>query len=170
MESKIAGARMRSLPWSQVKSWRCILCGICCRKYSVVLKFPEWLSIIKRFGVEYTAPSITNFFLKRRNDGSCVFLKEDTTTSFCSLQYEKPIACKLWPFKVHDHPKYGQSERAVYYRGSKKLFVYVDPACPGLAFGPPTQEFTHSVIPEFIEIASGLRRRQHKTTANLWYR
>lgn len=170
MEPEAAGARMRPLPWSQVKSWRCILCGICCRKYSVVLKLPEWLSIIKRFGVEYTAPSVSNFFLKRRDNGSCVFLNEHTSTAFCGLQHAKPIACKLWPFKVLDHPKFGHPEHAVYQRGQHKLFVYVDPACPGLTFGPPSLEFTYSVIPEFVEIASGLRHRQQKTTANLWLR
>lgn len=159
---------MRFLPWSQVRSWRCVACGICCRKYSVVLKFPEWLNIVKKFGVECTAPSISNFFLRRGTDGSCVFLQSGYVKSFCSLQYEKPIACKLWPFKIVNHPKFGHSKHAVFNRGSQRLYVYVDPVCRGLALGVPTREFTHSTIPEFIELASGLRRRQYKTTANFW--
>jgi len=158
---------MRILPWSQIRSWRCVACGICCRKYSVVLKFLEWLSIVKRFGVEYTAPSISNFFLRRGTDGSCVFLRTGNINSYCSLQYEKPIACKLWPFKIVNYPKFGHPKHAAFNRGSQRLYVYVDPGCRGLAFGVPTREFAHFIIPEFIEIASGLRRRQFKTTANV---
>ncbi|MFQ6068135.1 MAG: YkgJ family cysteine cluster protein [Candidatus Bathyarchaeia archaeon] len=158
---------MRVVPWSLVSSWRCNACGICCRRYDVVLKFPEWLNIVKTFGVEYTAPSISKFFLRRRADGSCVFLYKTFTKAFCGLQNMKPQACKLWPFKVLDKPKYGDSNHAVYHYGNRRLFIYVDSACKGLRYGMPTQEFAYSVIPEFVEIAFGVRRKQYKTTAIL---
>ncbi len=159
------GARMRVVPWSHVSSWRCNACGICCKHYDVVLGFPEWLGIVKSFGVEYTASSVNKFFLRRKSDGSCAFLYETPNASRCSLQYMKPKACKLWPFKILDKPKFGSPNDAAYYYGHGKLFVYVDGACTGLRFGLPTREFTYSLIPEFIEIALGLRRRQLKTTA-----
>ena len=158
---------MQVVPWSQVRSWRCNACGICCRYYDVVLKFPEWLNIVKNFGVEYTAPGLNRFFFGKRADGSCAFLHETSNVSFCGLQHAKPQACKLWPFKVLDKPKFGSPDSAVYYHGNRRLFIYVDPACTGLKFGVPTQEFTYSVIPEFIEIAFGVRRKQFKTTAIL---
>ena len=33
----ISGTRMRIIPWSHIRSWRCIVCGACCRNYDVVL-------------------------------------------------------------------------------------------------------------------------------------
>lgn len=158
---------MRVVPWSQVRSWRCNACGICCRQYDVVLKFPEWLSIVRNFGVGYTTPGLNKFFLRRRPDGSCAFLHETRNVSICGLQHVKPLACKLWPFKVLNRPRFGNPRNAVYARGNRRLFVYIDSACTGLVFGVPTREFAYSVIPEFIEIASGLRQKQFKTTAIL---
>ncbi len=158
---------MRYLPWREVSSWRCNLCGICCRYYTVILGFPEWLNIVKSFGVEYTAPAISKLSVRRRIDGTCVFLHKVADFSFCSLQHMKPQACKLWPFKVLSKPKFGSASRAVYYHQAQKLFIYTDPACPGLRRGVPTQEFAHSVIPEFVEIALGVRQKQLKTTSFL---
>lgn len=158
---------MQAVPWSQVRSWRCNMCGICCRHYDVVLKFPEWLSIVKNFGIEYTAPSLDKIFLRRRSDGSCSFLLETPKASFCGLQHAKPKACKLWPFKVLDRSKFGNHNKAAYHYRDRKLFIYVDPACTGLRLGEPTREFVYSVIPEFIEIALNSCRRQFKTTAVL---
>jgi Fe-S-cluster containining protein len=156
---------MQFVPWSLVNSWRCNLCGICCKRYDVILKFPEWLSIVKTFGSDYTAPTISTFSLGRRADGSCMFLSTSPYASFCRLQHAKPQACKLWPFKILDKPRYGRRSDAAYYCGDRRLFVYVDPACPGLRFGTPTPEFAYSVVPEFAEIAAGVRRRQLKSTA-----
>jgi Fe-S-cluster containining protein len=158
---------MHIVPWNVVNSWHCNMCGICCKQYDVVLKFPEWLGIVKTFGAEYTAPTISRFSLGRSANGSCLFLQATPTTSFCGLQHAKPQACKLWPFKVLDKPKYGRPNDAVYNYGSRKLFVYVDPACPGLRFGVPSPEFAYSVVPEFVEIALGNCRRQFKSTAVL---
>ncbi|UCE95547.1 MAG: YkgJ family cysteine cluster protein [Candidatus Bathyarchaeota archaeon] len=158
---------MRIVPWNLISTWHCTRCGICCRKYDVVLKLPEWLNIVKAFGVEYTAASISKFLLRRRADGSCVFLHWTPNVFLCSLQRTKPKACKLWPFKVLDKPGYGSVNDAEYHYGHRRLFVYVDPMCPGLRYGVPKPEFVYSVIPEFIEIALGVRHKQFKTTANL---
>jgi Fe-S-cluster containining protein len=164
---RVAGKVMRVVPWSQVSSWRCRACGKCCREYDVVLKFPEWLSIVKNFGVEYTASSISKFLLRRRADGSCPFLYQTPTLAFCALQHSKPQACRLWPFKVLDRPRYGTPDEAQYRYGNRKLYVYVDTACLGLKYGAPTREYTYSVISEFVQTAFGVRRRQFKSTARL---
>jgi Fe-S-cluster containining protein len=158
---------MQIVPWSQVSSWRCNACGICCRRYDVLLKLPEWLSIVKKYGVKYTASSINSFLLRKRPDGSCTFLVEAPNTAFCSLQRTKPQACKLWPFKILDRPKFGSPSNASYRFGNRRLFIYADAACTGLTFGAPTHDFAYSVIPEFIEIAFGLRQKQFKSTAIL---
>jgi Fe-S-cluster containining protein len=159
---------MRIVPWKRIANWRCINCGLCCRDYNVVLNLPEWLYILKKFGVEYTTSSISRFYLAKKVNGSCVFLQETPNKSFCGIQHIKPLACKLWPFKILNNPKYGFPTQAEYsHYGNRKLYIYVDSACSGLQIGTPTQELKYSIIPEFIEIASFRFRKQVKSTAFL---
>lgn len=158
---------MQMVPWNLVKSWLCNSCGTCCKFYQVVLKFPEWLNIVKNFGVAYTSPSINRFLLGKRSDGSCVFLGKMANATFCSLQHAKPQACKLWPFKVLDQPKYGNSRYAAYHYGNREFFIYVDSGCTGVRIGLPSPDFAYSTIPEIIELALGVRQKQCKSTAVL---
>ena len=91
---------MQFVPWQNVADWHCKACGYCCKLYSVVLGFPEWLNISKSFGIETTVTGLDRFYIKRTSDGSCGFLCNKTNTYYCGLQGMKPEACKIWPFKV----------------------------------------------------------------------
>ncbi len=157
------------VPWRHIANWNCIACGKCCRLYSVVLSFPEWLKIVKNYGAGKTASGIDKLFIKRRNDGSCAFLYRFSNVYLCGLQYMKPKACKLWPFKVLSKPKYGHANEAVYYYGGGRFFLYADSSCSGLMYGTPTEEFASHTLKEFVEIAFGLRNSQIKTTANIGF-
>lgn len=156
---------MHFVPWKSIRSWRCTTCGICCRHYDVVLKFPEWLHIVKTFGVNYTSSSLNKLFLGRRGNGSCAFLHETQNGSFCGLQFIKPRACRIWPFKVLTRPRFGSPSQAIYTYKDRRFFIYADSVCRGLRFGIPTRELVYSIIPEFIGIAIGSNRKQFKTTA-----
>jgi len=158
---------MLPVPWRFVQDWNCIACGFCCKGYDVVLDFPEWLTIVKTYGVGFTEPSISRFFLKRKDDGTCVFLCDSYGRWLCALQHAKPIACKLWPFKVSDKPKYGRPNEAVYSYGEKKLYVYVDPSCAGLQLGNPASGFLNETLVEFVDLALGLRKKQFYSTIRL---
>jgi Fe-S-cluster containining protein len=153
------------VPWRRVADWRCISCGDCCRLYSVVINFHEWLKIVKNFGVETTATDLDKLFIKRNGDGSCAFLGRYSNVHLCGLQHMKPKACQLWPFKVLSEPKYGFANEAAYQVGSDSLFVYADSMCNGLRLGSPTPEFASITLREFVEIAIGLRESQFKTTS-----
>ena len=155
------------VPWRYVHSWNCIACGLCCKSFDVVLSFPEWVNLIKIYGVEVTKPGIDKIYLKRRSDGSCVFLQNFFGRWICGLQHMKPLACKLWPFKILSRPKYGRAEEALYKYKGHKLFIYVDPFCVGIKWGKPTFEFVSKTLNEFIELALGLRTKQVYSTANL---
>lgn len=159
---------MLPIPWSQVESWNCSACGLCCKGYEVVLDFPEWLNIVKNFGVDYTQPGMSKLFLRHKSDDSCVFLHNQYGNWLCSLQQMKPMACKLWPFKISNKPLYGKASQAIYHLGDSKLYVYVDPACPGLHWGNPNLEFLDLVLPEFVDLAVGKRRKQSFTTSQLF--
>jgi hypothetical protein len=87
--------------------------------------------------------------------------------SFVRTSANETKACKLWPFKIENKPKYGYANDAVYSYGGNRLFVYVDSACSGLRYGNPTWEFSNLVLREFLEIALNLRAVQYKTTGNI---
>jgi len=158
---------MLPVPWRYVESWNCITCGLCCKGFDVVLDFPEWINIVKAYGVDFTTPGISRFYLKQKSDGTCVFLYNNFGNWLCSLQNMKPITCKLWPFKISDKPKYGRPNEAVYNWGGKKLYVYVDPSCEGLRWGNPNSEVMNTTLPEFVDLALGLQRKQFYSTARL---
>jgi len=81
----------------------------------------------------------------------------------------KPLACKLWPFKIMDKPKYGDARKALFNHNGRRLFVYVDPSCPEIRWGKPTVKMMYKVIPEFIEIALGLKEKQLYSTSTMLY-
>lgn len=159
---------MLPVPWQNIESWNCTACGLCCKGYDVVLDFPEWISIVKTYGVDFTQPGISKFFLKRRNDGLCAFVCNNYGVWLCSLQHMKPIACKLWPFKILDKPKYGRPNEALYDWNNWKLYVYADSSCIGLRWGNPNPEFANSVLPEFVDLALGRYRKQFHSTSKLF--
>jgi len=159
---------MLPVPWRYVESWNCLACGLCCKGFDVVLDFPEWINIVKAYGVDYTQPGISRFYLKRKTDGTCVFLGNYYGNWLCSLQHMKPMACKLWPFKISDKPKYGRPNEARYNTANIKLYIYVDPSCAGLRWGNPSPEFMHTILPEFVDLALGQRLKQFYSTARLF--
>lgn len=158
---------MQFVPWQYIADWKCIACGACCRLYSVVLNFHEWLRIIKNYGVEQTVSGLDKLFIKRNTDGSCAFLCRFSNMYLCGLQQMKPKACKLWPFKIITRPEFGNASKAAYNYGGNTFFVYADSTCSGIMYGSPSWEFAHRTLKEFIEIALGVRSEQYKTTGEI---
>jgi Fe-S-cluster containining protein len=155
---------MVPIPWRRVKSWNCINCGVCCKEYDVLLGYSEWANIIRDFGISVIKPSVARLCLGKKDDGTCIFLYISSGSWLCALQSNKPKACKLWPFKIFEQPKYGGDSEAIYRIGERSLFIYVDPSCIGLTWGTPTRRFTHETLPEFIELALGIREKQFYST------
>ncbi len=160
---------MIPVPWRCVKSWRCVACGMCCKGYEVALGFEEWVNLIRLYGVQVTRLSMSRFYLGKKGDGACLFLHRFPDAWLCGLQNMKPKACKLWPFKISLRPKFGRPNEAIYKHKDRYLFVYVDPACPGIRWGNPTQEFTYGILTELVEIATGIREKQYYSTSRRSY-
>lgn len=160
---------MEPVPWQRIKSWNCINCGICCKEYDVVLGYFEWAEVIKKFGIGAIKPTVTRLCLGKKGDDTCVFLYNYYGSWLCGLQANKPRACKLWPFKVHEQPRFGKDKEAIYQCGNRDLYVYVDPSCLGLKYGTPTWGFVNEILPEFIEIALGRRQSQFYSTCRPIY-
>jgi len=160
---------MIPLPWSYVNSWRCAGCSLCCREFSVVLKFNEWLRIIRTYGVGVTMAGLNKFYMGKKSDGSCIFLYKPYGRWLCGLQHMKPTACKLWPFKIYMKPTYGKPEEALFNYEGRRFFVYIDPSCPEIIWGSPSSEMIYRVIPEVIEIALGIKEKQVYSTSLMLY-
>jgi len=159
---------MIPLPWRNVASWNCIACGMCCRGFHVVVGFNEWVKIVGAYGVGVTESGLDKLYLKKREDGTCVFLHKFYDTWLCGLQHMKPKACKLWPFKVLGRPKYGRPNEASYRYADRRLFIYLDSSCMGIKWGYPTQEFAHGTLTELVEIALGIRAKQYYSTSKIF--
>lgn len=158
---------MIPVPWRHINSWQCNGCGVCCKNYQVVLKFNEWLRLINRFGPGVTSTSLNRFYLGKRPDGSCIFLWRSGNIHLCALQGMKPVACKLWPFRVLSSPKYGRRSEALFEYKGNDFYVYIDPSCPQIVWGEPSLKLVNYVIPEFIEIALGVREMQYYSTSQI---
>jgi hypothetical protein len=130
----------------------------------VVINVDEWLQIAKNYGMEQTVSGLDKLFIKRAGDGSCAFLCNLLGSYRCGLQYMKPRACQLWPFKILNVSRYGFPNEASYSFGQCTLFIYADSTCNGIRYGIPTWEFANRTLREFIEIASGVRNIQLRTT------
>lgn len=158
---------MQFVPWRRIADWRCNACGLCCKAYSVVISFQEWLNLVKNYGVDVTVSGIDKLYLKKKSDGSCIFLYEFSGLHLCGLQHMKPKACKIWPFKILTAPKYGNAKDAFYLFDDRKLYVYVDSNCSGIVYGQPSLAFETQTLREFVELALGMREEQTKSTANI---
>jgi Fe-S-cluster containining protein len=158
---------MNPISWRNVKSWRCVSCGICCKDYYVVLNLAEWISILKNYGEGAIAQAPGKLLLSKRNNGTCCFLNQLGNPPSCGLQHAKPLACKIWPFKVFGEPKFGDKQKALYIYRDREFYVYVDSACTGLRLGKPTNDLKFKILPEFIDVALGLRQKQYYSTSKV---
>lgn len=161
---------MIPVSWKRVKSWNCFGCGKCCRDYHVVLNLREWMDIVRNYGVNCTIHSVGKLLLGKRSDGFCCFLTSTGESCFCGLQNMKPLACKIWPFKIYGYPKFGNSNEASFRYLDRNFFIYADPECTGLCWGKPTPKFKFKTIPEFIDVIIGHRKKQIYSTSNLQFR
>ena len=154
---------MKGVPWKDVATWGCHGCGECCRPYTVPLSMWEWTRITQAYGGSVTEIRADGLFLKKRQ-GRCVFQYRRSGKWLCSIQNMKPVACKLWPFRILKRPKYGKATEAALELGDGKMFAYVDPLCKGLKFGNPSEEFLTKILPEFVGISLGSYSDQHYST------
>jgi Fe-S-cluster containining protein len=135
----------------------------------VVIDFREWLRIVKNYGIEHTVSGLNKLYINRKTDGSCPFLNNGSTICPCELQYMKPRACQLWPFKVLPRPEFGYANEASFLYLGKEVFVYADPMCRGLRLGRPTVEFSNHTLEEFVEISAGIRSNQFRSTGRIGF-
>jgi Fe-S-cluster containining protein len=163
-------ASSKPIPWRLIRDWKCYACGDCCTRYLVELKPWEYAEITHTYGFSSVTLSMGKIYLKRRPDGSCLFLCRLNGKGLCSLQHAKPEACRLWPFNPLESPLFGYPELSYYRYGRKVFYVYATPACPNLTYGEPSKRFKEKVIPEIIDMKFGGRVRQKYSTSTVAFK
>ncbi len=89
------------------QKYSCHGCGDCCRDFTVQLRKRDVQKLesqgwAERIGEDVTQEFRGQIYLKRRQDGSCIFLRED---GLCRVHAEhgfseKPVACQVFPFNL----------------------------------------------------------------------
>lgn len=155
------------VPWSYVKSWSCLACGHCCKDYAIPLAEDEWLSLSGLFGPDVAEQILDKTFLRMGADGRCAFQRKIEGHWLCTIQSAKPLACRLFPFKVCFQPLFGRKEEALFSHSGLCVFVYVDVGCRGIVWGTPRMELVRKALPEFIGLKLKEDRVQFYTTARV---
>ncbi|MEM2885328.1 MAG: YkgJ family cysteine cluster protein [Thermoproteota archaeon] len=140
------------VPWSYVRSWECLACGHCCKDYAIPLERGERLGLASLFGPGVVERVLGKDCLKRGEDGRCVFQRRHESRWLCAIQGAKPLACRLFPFKVSFQPLFGRGEGASFPYPGRRVFVYADSDCRGIEWGRPEEEFARKVVPEFVRL------------------
>ena len=160
---------MKLVPWNQITSWNCVRCGICCGPTTVQLTTQEWLKLIRMYGFGIVTQDVTGFYLRKTIKDQCPFLYNSRIGFVCTLQRDKPLACKLWPFRICKTPQYGSPNDAYFKYQDFQSYIYAYPQCRGVSLGKPSTLLIHKIIPEFINIRLGIQKKQFYSTSKISY-
>ena len=156
---------MALIPWTDVHSWACKACGNCCLGYKVPLKMEEYVYVNNKYGPRVLEYGMGKAYLKNRKDRRCVFQTPLMGRWICTLQGTKPTACRLFPFRIHNKPKYKRGDNAGIKIRDKTYYLYLDPECQGIVQGNPSDRFRNDIVPEIVRIGIGLPGKQKFTTS-----
>jgi len=108
------------------------------------------MNLARKYGIPLVARG-AKYIMPCKANGSCLFLEESGEVTACSIYFERPFVCRMYPFHVSQRPL-GGGEEASYVDGDGvKLYVYVDASCRGVGYGKP--------ITSLIPIVASLWRR-----------
>jgi len=153
------------IPWREVCTWSCTACGKCCVGYHVPLKMDEYVRVAKIYGYNAFDFGLGRVYLKQTFNGQCIFQHPSQGRWVCELQSIKPLACKLFPFRIHSKPIYSRGDRSEYVSNGQTFYIYLDPDCEGIVFGKPSERFLKQILPEVVQIGLGQRWKQKFTTS-----
>lgn len=153
------------IPWVEVNTWTCTACGLCCKGYRAPLKMDEYARITGRYGLGVVEVGLGKVYLRHGFEDRCIFQHPVMGRWACTIQDIKPLACKLFPFRILSKPVYRRGDGSGYrYRG-RIFHIYLDPNCEGIVIGKPSERFITHVLPEVMELGLGVRWKQRLTTS-----
>jgi len=153
------------IPWSEAHSWSCTACGRCCVGYRVPLKMDEYVRVASRYGYDAVDFGMGKVYLRHGLGDRCLFQHPSQGRWVCALQGIKPLACKLFPFRVLSKPVYRRGDGSEFIYKGRTFHVYLDPDCEGIVLGRPSERLLYQILPEVVEIGMGERTKQRFTTS-----
>jgi len=149
---------MPLIPWKHVTTWSCFACGKCCRKFKVQLNLDEAEKLVEKYGTNIIEFERGTPYLRKKG-GMCVF----QDGNICTIQEDKPIACKLWPFYVKNAPIHPNDFFSAHYRYKNKTFyIYIHSWCTGVNRGYIP---VYKILPEVVSLYLGEQKNQIFTTS-----
>ncbi len=137
----------RYLPWRDSRGWQCRRCGRCCVDYVVPLTAGEAMVYPIKYGPFVVVANRGRRYLLKRGDGSCIFLTYNNGVAYCNIYYQRPLACRLYPFYITRRPIEGlPAERAAY----RNLYVYLDRHCPGVNAGKGIETLVKKAVETWL--------------------
>ncbi len=125
----------------------------------------EYARILSRYGQGVVEVGLGKVYLRHGFEDRCIFQQPIMGRWACAIQSIKPLACKLFPFRVLSRPIYGRGDGSEYrYRG-RSFYIYLDSNCEGIIVGRPSERFYGQVLPEVLELGLGMRWKQRLTTS-----
>ncbi len=125
----------------------------------------EYVRVASMYGQDVLEFGVGKAYLKVGSDQRCVFQRPSMGRWVCTLQAVKPMACKLFPFRVYSKPVYSRGDNSAYVFGGRTFHVYLDQACQGVVPGKPNERFVNEVLPEVVGIGMGIAHKQRLTTS-----
>ena len=134
------------VPWRDVKGWRCLRCGKCCIDYLVELTPGEAIYYATKYG-PVVFKYRNKFFLLPKPDGSCIFLRKYNGIYYCSIYYDRPRVCRLYPFYIsYKSLRRDDKSRAEFNYNGETIYIYIDKECPGVDKARNIKELIPRVI------------------------
>jgi Fe-S-cluster containining protein len=126
----------------------------------------EYAKVAQIYGTKVLEFGLGKVYLKNGSGNRCVFQRPTAFGRWiCSLQSMKPLACKLFPFRIQSKPAYKRGDTSIYRFRGHNFHVYLDPECDGINIGRPSPRFRDEVLPEILQIGIGERVKQKYTTS-----
>ncbi len=156
---------MRFVSWKKVKSWHCIACGECCKKFNVPLKPSEYVKISRLFNGKVFNFNVKpgRVYIRRKNNKKCIFQYKKFARWLCRIQNIKPIACKIFPFLISK----SKNKEALYKYKGVSYNVYLDTTCISIELGEPSINFIYKTIPKALELSLDPYSPLNLLTSNL---
>jgi Fe-S-cluster containining protein len=125
----------------------------------------EFVKVANSFGSDKLEYGVGKVYIKVRPDRRCFFHAASSGRWICTLQGIKPIACKLFPFRIQKEPIYKRGDNSQIKIFGKTYHIYLDPVCRGIEYGRPSQRFLGKVVPEIVTIGLGVAQKQRYSTS-----
>jgi Fe-S-cluster containining protein len=125
----------------------------------------EFVRVTNRFGSDKVEYGLGKAYLRVNSNKRCIFQRPVMGRWVCTLQGMKPMACKIFPFRIYKDPVYRRGDNSHITFNNQKYHLYLDPACKGIIHGKPDQRFMNKVVPEIMRIGMGTAQKQRFSTS-----